>query len=236
VLTALVLLCLWRLTRAGRGRAGRIADFVLAGAMLLCFWPPVAWLAVATLEKRYPVERFPRRDAEAIVALAGTSYLANASQPEAEPGFTTYLRTAHAAWLFHNWKPLPIVVSGGTSTPRVALLMRRELLAQGIPDSLIRVEDGSLNTYENAVEVARILMPQGRRRIALVTEGFHMARAELCFRKQGFDVVPAPCCYRTFELRSRKDFLMPSVWAIRASDEAVHEWIGLAWYKVRGRI
>jgi uncharacterized SAM-binding protein YcdF (DUF218 family) len=183
VLIALVLIALLRLTPMGRGRAGRVADFLLAGGLLLCFWPLVAWLCVATLEEAYPVERFPRRDAEAIVALAGTSYLANTSQPEAAPGFTTYLRTAHAAWLFHNWKPLPIVVSGGTGTPRIATLMRRELLAAGVPDSMIRVEAQSRNTYENAVEVARILLPQGVRRIAVVTEGFHMARAELCFRK-----------------------------------------------------
>jgi uncharacterized SAM-binding protein YcdF (DUF218 family) len=236
LLTAFVLIALWRLARPSRRRPGRIADFVLAGGLLLCFWPPLAWLSVATLEKRYPLERFPRSDVQAIVALAGNSYPANASQPEAEPGFTTYLRTAHAAWLFHNWKKLPIVVTGGTGTPPIARLMRLELLAAGVPDAMILVEDQSTTTYENATAVAGILLPRGVRRIALVTEGFHMPRSERCFRKVGFDVTPAPCCYRTLELQSAREFLLPNLWAVRTLDVAVHEWIGLAWYKVRGRI
>jgi uncharacterized SAM-binding protein YcdF (DUF218 family) len=239
ILAVLIAFVLWRLVRAGRTGERRILGIVAGVALFLWCWPPVAWLSVAGLEKSFPFTPVPAGDADAIVALAGNFYATNWSQPEAEPGFTTYLRTAHAAWLFHHWKPLPIVVSGGTGQagdPTIADLMRRQLIEEGVPDSMITVENHSQTTYENATGVARILLPQGLRRIVLVTEAFHMPRAERCFRKQGFDVVRAACCYVTAEQRSFRDMLLPGQWAIHVNSDAIHEWVGLAWYKIRGRI
>ena len=237
LLPVLLALCLWRAARADR--SSRAVSVAIAAALFLWCWPPVAWLNVASLERRYPIATFPSGDAEAIVALAANHYASNPTQREAEPGFATQLRCAHAAWLFHHWKRLPIIVSGGTGEagdPPIAELMRRQLLAAGVPDALIQVEGRSQTTHENAVETARILRPKGVSRIALVTEGFHMPRAESCFRRQGFDVTPAPCAYRTFELTRLTDFLLPRRWAIQTNEDALHEWLGLFWYKLRGRI
>jgi len=238
----LLLFCVWRMIRPhrGKGRHSRVIDLSAALALFLWCWPAAAWLFASTLEASFPVARFPARDADAIVALSANSYLTNPSQPEPEPAFSTYLRSAHAAWLFEHWRRVPIVVSGGAlgdaGEPAMASLMRQQLLAGDVPDSMIWTENGSRTTYENALYTATILGKRGIRRIALVTEGIHLRRAELCFRKQGFDVVPAGCAYKTLELRSVKDFLIPSSWAIRTNEEALHEWIGLAWYKLRGRI
>ena len=234
-------LCGWRVLggRSGSGRRNRLLDVAAVGGAFLCCWPAVSWLLVASLEKQFPVERFPGREAQAIVVLAGTAYPVNASQPEAEPGQSTYLRCAHAAWLFHHWSRLPIVVSGGAvapGDPLLAGLMRRQLLEEGVPDAMIRMEGRSANTDQNARETARILLPKGLRRIALVTEALHMPRAAACFRKQGFDVVPAACSYHLLEFRSLRDFLMPQSRAIHLNEDSLHEWIGLAWYKIRGWI
>ena len=239
LITAWILFCVWRLLRTrGKPAAGR-ADFIAAIGLFLYCWPVVAWLMIATLEKPFPVRAIPAGDAGAIVALSANFYPSNAAHPETEPGFDTYQRAAHAAWLFHHWKRLPIVVSGGGTGPgevSLAELMRRQLVGEGVPDGMIEVEDRSINTYENAVFTARILRPQGIRRIALVTQAFHMPRAEACFRKQGFEVVPAPASYRILELRSAGDFLIPKIWAIDVTNEAIHEWVGLAWYRLRGEI
>jgi len=241
-LAVLLLFCVWRMTRPrrGKGRHSRWIDVSAAFALFLWCWPAAAWLFASTLEASFPAARFPVRDADAIVTLSANSYLTNLSQPEPEPAFSTYLRSAHAAWLFQNWRRVPIVVSGGTlgdtGEPAMAALMRQQLLAGNVPDSMIWTEGLSRTTYENALYSATILRKNGIRRIALVTEGIHLRRAGLCFRKQGFDVVPAGCAYRTLELRSLKEFLIPNSWAIRTNEEALHEWVGLAWYKVRGRI
>ena len=101
---------------------------------------------------------------------------------------------------------------------------------------MIWVEGRSSNTYGNAVETAHLLMPKGMRRIVLVTEAFHMPRAVGCFRKQGFEVLPAAASYRTLQLHSWGEFLLPRVWAVEVEQEAIHEWVGLAWYKIHGEI
>jgi uncharacterized SAM-binding protein YcdF (DUF218 family) len=182
---------------------------------------------------------FPPAEADAIVVLGANHYASNLSVREGEAGFATRLRTAHAAWLFRNWRSLPIVASGGTGAPgdpRLADLMRMQLLASGVPDGMISVENRSADTHQNAVETARLLLPKGVRRIALVTEAYHMPRAERSFRKQGFEIVRAACCYRTLEERTLADFLLPQEWAIRVSSQTLHEVAGLVWYKLRGRI
>jgi uncharacterized SAM-binding protein YcdF (DUF218 family) len=236
---AIVLLCMWRLAYGREGRRARWIDCGAAAGLLLISWPPAAWLALATLERTSATATSPARDADAIVVLAGGLYPANPLQPEAEPGLNTYLRTQHAAWLFRHWKPLPVVVSGGKGErgrPAVAEVMRRQLVAVGVPEAAIQMEDRSTTTHENAVGTARLLLPKGARRIALVTDAYHMARAERSFRKQGFDVAPAACCFRTMEERRLPQFLLPSASAIRMNEDAIHEWIGLVWYRVRGRI
>ena len=73
-------------------------------------------------------------------------------------------------------------------------------------------------------------------KVALVTDCRHMLRAELCMRKQGMEVVPAPCCcYSETKLDSLRDYV-PSAMAIRENEGTLHEWVGLAWYRIRGRI
>src|SRR3954447_21835813 len=229
MLSILILLVTARLASA-RGRF-RVVDRALAAALFLCFWPAAAWLFVATLERPYPVNPLPRAPADAIVVLGGNYYPSNASQPEARPGVGTSLRAARAAWLFHHWKHLPVVVSGGTGNthdPALAALMRGQLIAEGVPDAMISVEEHSSTTYENAAYVARVLLPNGLWRIALVTEAYHMRRAELTFQKQGFDVVAAPCSFRTLERHGFKELVVPDLWAPRVTAEAMHEWVGLA--------
>ena len=182
---------------------------------------------------------FPPAEADAIVVLGANHYASNPSVREGDSGFATRLRTAHAAWLYRNWRPLPIVASGGTGAPgdpRLADLMRMQLIASGVPDVMVSVENRSGDTHQNAVETARLLLPKGMRRIALVTEAYHMPRAERTFRKQGFEIVRAACCYRTLEERTLVEFLLPQEWAIRVSSQTLHEVTGLVWYKLSGRI
>ena len=232
------LLCLVALRRAS-GRRRHWLDFAGLAGLFLVSWPPVAWLAAATLEHRYAAAPLLPADADAIVVLGGNSYPANPSQPESEPGFSTYLRAAHGAWLYHHWKAVPVIVSGGIpgTSPDVTLagLMQHELIERGVPESAITLEGRSSSTFENAVDSAALLRAKGIHRIVLVTEGFHMLRAELCFRKQGLDVVPAPCALHTMESPFAL-LRLPGFAGLRTNEECLHEWFGLAWYKVTGRI
>ena len=70
--------------------------------------------------------------------------------------------------------------------------MQRLAIRLGVPEAAIMLDDRSRTTYENAVSVKRVL---GQASILLVTSASHMPRAAALFRKQGFDVTPAPCTY-----------------------------------------
>jgi len=214
-------------------------------AIFLISWPPLSWLAAQTLEARYPRKAFPAGDAEVIVVLSGTVYGPTRQRPRALIGESTYMRCQEAAWLYENWRPLPVLACGGLgpphkdaglSPPKIppAIAMRDFLQHEGIPLSMIWVEERSESTYESAVNAKRILEEKGIHRIALVTEAHHMLRAEKCFRAQGLDVIAAPSNFTPLNL-SLGGFL-PDPGTIAKNGLLVHEWVGLAWYKLRGRI
>ena len=67
--------------------------------------------------------------------------------------------------------------------------MARWVRAAGVPESALRVDRLSSSTRENAIRAAEILLPEGRRRVWLVTQRFHMRRALHCFEAAGFDAM-----------------------------------------------
>lgn len=68
-----------------------------------------------------------------------------------------------------------------------AEVMRELLIARGVPENLIRLEDRSHITLEN-VRNACALLGEGKR-VALVTSDYHMARALDDCRRAGLDAL-----------------------------------------------
>jgi uncharacterized SAM-binding protein YcdF (DUF218 family) len=112
--------------------------------------------------------------------------------------------------------------------------MRNVLREQGVPDALIWTEEQSRSTHEAAVSVTAMLRQKGIRRIVLVTEAYHMPRAEGSFRREGLTVAPAPCRFHGFSLSLER--LLPGEEAITWSENVLHEWGGLISYRMRGWI
>jgi uncharacterized SAM-binding protein YcdF (DUF218 family) len=221
----------------GNRKGGQRTTLLALLGLFLWAWPPIAWLTAASLELRYPLREFPTGDADAIVVLSSGVRQAHPSMPEETADWETYVRCRYAAWLYHHWRAVPVVASGGAAPRAVAAdVMRQVLEKEGVPPEKILTEGRSHSTYENAAFTAALLMPAGTRRIALVTEAFHMPRAEAAFRKQGFAVAAAPCAYRQLEFPSWPVWLLPGTGSLRQNDEALHEWIGLAWYCLSGKI
>ena len=200
-------------------------------------WPPAAAILAKPLAGRYVKQLRPAGDAEAIVVLAGAVNDATRERPYSLVGRDTYRRIMHAAWLFHNWNPLPVLASGGPESQggkAASLIMRRMLEQEGVPSSKIWTEEQSRSTYENALYSAKILHEHGIHQIALVVEADSMLRAEMCFRKQGLGVTPAPCLFRDTEFGTNE--LLPGWQGIYRQEILLHEGIGLLWYWLRGRI
>lgn len=220
------------------GRRGRRLAVLACVALFLWSWPPVSRLFSGTLERRYPLSTLPPADADAIVVLSSAVRRADPSQALPALSESNYLRCRHAAWLYRNWRAVPIVASGGSGGANliIARVMREELEAEGVPSHMILTEERSRSTYENAVFSAEILRARGIRRIALVTETYHMPRSEKCFRKQDLEVVPAPCCSRSLQFSWDLQHLIPGARPMLNNSDSLHEWIGLIWYRLSGKI
>jgi uncharacterized SAM-binding protein YcdF (DUF218 family) len=129
---------------------------------------------------------------------------------------------------------LPLIYSGGTgfdvktkgSEAEAAGILWQNL---GVPATKMTLENQSIDTKTNASKVAALY--KGKR-VILVTSAYHMPRAMLSFEKAGFHPAAAPTAY--FAKRSPytwADYL-PSVWALENSMKALHEYVGILWYRL----
>jgi uncharacterized SAM-binding protein YcdF (DUF218 family) len=94
------------------------------------------------------------------------------------------------------------------------------------------IEDTSENTAQNAAHAATMLREAGIDRVLLVTDAMHMSRAMQIFSKTGLTVIPAATDFRSRKPLSAADFI-PSAGALKDSHYAMHEWLGLLWYRLR---
>lgn len=89
-----------------------------------------------------------------------------------------------------------IVVMTGGFGPRAkagmpeAKAMGARARELGLPSHALVLEMSSRTTKENAERTAEILHPDGRRRVWIVTQPFHLRRAVLWFRRSGFEAYP----------------------------------------------
>ena len=224
------------LLRMRNRRGVLLPAFGLLGLFLLSC-PPVDWLLSRPLEVWYPQQSLPARSADAIVVLASAVSPPQYERPYPLPDPKTYERSEFAAWLHHHWRPVPVLACGGPGgpgQPPFSATMRQLLERAGVPGGMIWAEERSQDTHQNAAYGAEILRSHGIRSIVLVTEAQDMPRAERCFRKQNFIVVPAPCAFR--QLGPWPEELIPSWKAVYRNERTLHEALGLVWYWVRGWI
>jgi len=95
-------------------------------------------------------------------------------------------RVEAAARLFRGGGAPVVVVTGGVTNgaPRSeAAAMAEALVAEGVPEAAIVVEDRARTTDENARYTARVI---AARRVWLVTHPFHARRAAFLFTRAGF--------------------------------------------------
>jgi uncharacterized SAM-binding protein YcdF (DUF218 family) len=230
-LAAGMLIFLWRknLTRRGRLLWTIVALAVLSG---LCT-PAAAYWALGSLEWRYPPEPNRPNGVEAIVVLAGGTIPPDSVLPNGEMCASTLHRCIHGARLYRQGPPCLVVATGD---PKGTRLMRDFLVEQGVAKSDLLVESCSYTTYENAAATRKLLHERGIDRIVLVTDAAHLPRASRCFSAQGFEVTPSGCHYRATSINAPFFGLLPSPGGARDMQDAMHEWMGLGWYWLRGRI
>lgn len=117
-------------------------------------------------------------------------------KPTGEPSVQLQWRLDAAA---KAWKdtPCPIVTCGakGRDEPAPeALVMREELIRQGVTADMILTDAESFNTRQNIRHAAELLEGSGVKRVAIVTSDYHLPRAMALAKDMGLEAtgIPSP--------------------------------------------
>ncbi len=216
-----------------RRRWSSVLCILLGIAGVLGAMPLGANLLIESLEQRTPSNSDCASEAasETIVVLAGGSDRAALDASDVTAlGVASLRRTLSAVALWRSRKAPALVIIGGPSFRGVAAdseLMRTIAETMGVPADVIRIETTSQNTWENARGAAGLLNPPSR--ISLVTSAAHMPRAAFAFEHAGFRVCPCPTDSR-FVAFGLPGYLVPQTSAAIKTTQALHEWVGLAYY------
>lgn len=223
VCSALGLLLCWR----PRTRWAALVSFAVAGVVLIVFSSgKTATLLLSPLEYSYP--RAPQHaDVGAIVVLAAYAEDDASLSLSERANRAALTRIVEAVLLWKRCEECVVVISGGSPTTEV---MAETLVALGVPREQVRMDSTAGNTAASAADVRSLL---GDTPFYLVTSGGHMPRSMAVFAKVGLHPVPAPTD------RRQPKRVTDAVWTLspyhlECSDLAIHELVGLWWYRIRG--
>lgn len=224
----LLLIFSWLVT----ARSERYGRVFLAVAIAI-FWALSTPLLGTTLLRAVSVDSGginDKVDSGPIVVLGGTFRV---TEDGTAPGALTLERLARAAAL-HRARDLPILVTAGQlsyMTEPGAVTMARSL--REVFDVPVRWQETSAtNTYENAIEAAKILQNAEIDRALVVTHSWHLRRAMLAFASTELDVTPVAVHARPAEGALDWRDLLPTLAGFEASYYALYETLGFLWYKI----
>lgn len=215
-----------------RSRSWAAPLFAASAAMFFVFSSGLAVaLLVGPLEKPFPAIQDPAQYPQARVIAVLTGYAVD--DPElpltARINAPSSLRVLEAANLWSLRPDCTVVITG--SSP-AAQFMARQLVLLGIPENYVKVDGDATDTAGSARYLKQIA---GGRPVFLVTSAGHMRRAIGTFRKAGMMPIPVPTDYR-LPRSTPIDLWRTSPAYLQASDLAVHEYLGFAWYRLTDKL
>jgi len=192
------------------------------------------------LENAYPPATRPLAEFDGVLVLGGSldggvaaiergqTLLGNAAE-----------RVTAAVALARTAPNLKVVLTGYAGLDEPAGLSEaagtvRFFEEQGLPTSRLIIEPASRNTSEIAENVKTLPDIDPSRPWLLLTSAWNMPRALLAFRKVGWNVEPFPVDYQTgttMRYFRYSIFRGASSWTL-----ALHELLGIAWYRITGRL
>jgi uncharacterized SAM-binding protein YcdF (DUF218 family) len=171
--------------------------------------------------------------AQAIIVLGGDVRSGNGADIPDRLGGLSLERLVLATEAYRRLH-LPVVVSGGTV--RGAHLSEAALMKAALEEDfavpVAWAEDSSRTTWENALLTARLLLPEKLTTVVVVSQAWHLPRSLWAFERVGLKPMPWPAPRTVPRFREIGDYL-PSLGALRDSFYALHETIGLVFYRLR---
>lgn len=237
--TLLLALCAIGLLLTLRRRASRWGRWLLiagiGGFAAIAVLPLGTWL-MRPLENRFPPPYPMPAEADGVIVLGGAINIdisVDRDTPVLKDGAA---RMTSFVALARRYPKAKLVFTGGSGTSDVkyseAFVAGRLLAEMGVGAGRLTLEDRSRNTRENALFSRRLVVPKPGERWLLVTSAADLPRAVGCFRAVGWPVIPVPVDYHT--LKRPAPFFPGLITGLRQTDWAMHEWLGLVYYRLRG--
>lgn len=222
---------------------GRALVALSMGGFLIFGYTSAGELLLAPLERRFETAVDIAEAPEPFgIVVIGSQVSEVYSQATGSPvefgdGAETVFATVLLARRFPEARIIVSAGHGGGFPPeplREADGMKRLLVLYGIAEDRIAVEGTSASTYER-VAMSLDLMGEDRDETWwVVTSAMRVPRTVALFRAAGVRAVPYPVDFRWIPPFD-PTYFYELTYGLSMTDRAVHEWIGLAYYRLSGK-
>ncbi len=201
---------------------------------------PLPNLLTLPLENRFPRAVLDAAPVTGILILGGGEDASMASARHVHALNEAAERITEAVALAIHLPSARVVFSGGSGAlfpegKTEGEAVREMLVAMGIDQRRLTIEDRSRSTWENAVLTRALIAPTPGERWLLVTSAWHMPRAVGVFRAAGFPVEAWPVDYRTRGWPYALALSHGPLEGLRRLDLVAREYQGLLTYWLMGR-
>ena len=238
-----VLLLLASAVLRKREKLRRALFWMAVVILLVCGNGWVGEYSIRNLERRYPSPN-PVPEADCILVLSGGTLAKIPPRPTIEVSEAGD-RVLYGACLFRQHRAPRILCTGDVGTGGIALrpaaLDMAELLESvGVPKEAILTEVEARDTHQHARNLEPVFKERQFKRVLLVTSAMHMPRSVGVFRKlcPQVEFIPAPTDFRVVDFplpwyRELAELIPTPIHLVNFSD-MMHEYLGIAYYKLRG--
>jgi uncharacterized SAM-binding protein YcdF (DUF218 family) len=197
---------------------------------------PLGHILIQPLERQYPVPNVSGR-IDGILMLTGAERLEQSTTHRQPVLNEAGERVLLAVMLHHRFPGALLVAVGGVAdgaSLRDTDIAYSAFVRSGVARDRIRLINGTTDTCTNASASRRVMKPGTR--WLLVTSAAHMPRAMACYRAAGLSPVPYPADFRGRAKIWQPVFSPGGTTNLTTFDFAAHEWAGLLYYRLTGRI
>ena len=223
----------------GRQRLGKVLMSIGLILMLVFGYGLIPGRLLRPLERRYPPYPAQGRDPETVpfIVVLGGGHVSDPELPVASQAHTgTLVRVMEAVRIYRACPGAKLIFSGGGAFDPLtnAAVMAEVAQGLGVDAAEILLEDRSRDTKDEA----RLIQPMVRDApFVLVTSASHMPRAMGMFRKLGMHPIPGPTGHRIKSSQGpRPSAFFPNASSLLKSETVFHEYLGVAWARLRGQI
>ena len=222
---------------------------VVVCCLLLGSAPPVSNYFVSKLENQYPVLQLAPPDT-AVVLVLGSSHIYEQNRPANSTLISTALsRLAEGVRLWRTQPESYLALSGGYFGSPIshASAMQKMALEFDVPAERILLFEQTRDTEDEVMKAMETMQALSavnlssknqsgedqtvdiRNRLVVASSAIHLPRAAMMLDKQGAKYSMSPANF----IAADKPWYRPSISYLSNLDRAIHELIGMAWYRLR---